>query len=126
MAAMSEVKTSFFFAAAIGIVVLSGSKIYRQYQDTITTKNSSCLSERRKLMDKFYTAEFEQMYEKHWLSTPQWMVAELRMERQKNFDEKVANTEHKMLQDGYSNAGAGIIRHRAMEKIKTKYRLNWI
>lgn len=95
-------KNFFFFAAAIGILILAGEKIYRVWQVRHDEQVLQVqLVETRRRMDAFYIAELRQAYKSPKSIRSVFAVSAIK---------------DKMLQDGYNNVEIGLIEQKALTK----------
>ena len=69
-------------------------------------------AQRQKRMDDFYLGEFERSFRIYINSERKWL-------QDTQLNNTVKSIEKKMLEDGYSNVDAGLIRNKAIEKIKS-------
>lgn len=68
--------------------------------------------QRQKKMDDFYLGEFEKSFRFYINSEQKWL-------QNTQLNNTVANIEKKMIEDGYSNVDAGLIKNKAIEKVKS-------
>lgn len=109
-------KNFFFFAAAIGILILAGDKIYRLWQLHHDEQVMQAqLIENRKQMDKFYMAEFERIYKTY-------INGQGNCFRNMHLNNSIKAIEAKMVHDGYNNAEAGLIQQQALSRINSHQR----
>jgi hypothetical protein len=114
---MNNMKNFLFFATSVGILVFSGDKIYRlwraPYDQQILQEQAS---EKRKLLNVFYTSEFKRVSQNYIKRANPFATAEDRIARENAFYTEIIDTERKMVQDGYSNIEVGAIRNKVLNR----------